>query len=140
MMFTLIFLLLFNMFNYIKLKFCILVNVYLYIYIVVTCKYVPKFPFGNRFRKQGSSKPLGAWMEAFKSLKSLSNTFPGNDTSLHEPTDIWFRFRPSPRAEYTRIRLCKDVLFLRAWFVHVEFKVQNTKQKQKLREQHCLIF
>jgi len=57
---------------------------------------VPKFPFGKRFKKQGSSRPLGAWIDAFNNRKSLSSTLPGNDTSLHEPTDIWFLFRPSP--------------------------------------------
>jgi len=53
-------------------------------------------PFGSRFKKQGSSSPLGACIEAFSDLISASETFPGNDTSLHEPTEIWFLFLPSP--------------------------------------------
>lgn len=62
--------------------------------------YIPKLPFTRRFKKQGSSRPLGAWIDAFNSRKSLSSTLPGNDTSLHEPTDIWFLFRPSPIQGY----------------------------------------
>jgi hypothetical protein len=57
---------------------------------------LPMLPFGSRFRKQGSSSPLGACIEAFSDLMSASETFPGNDTSLHEPTEIWFLFLPSP--------------------------------------------
>ena len=58
--------------------------------------YSPMLPFGSRFKKQGSSSPLGACIEAFSDLISASETFPGNDTSLHEPTEIWFLFLPSP--------------------------------------------
>jgi hypothetical protein len=57
---------------------------------------LPILPFGSRFKKQGSSSPLGACIEAFSDLMSASETFPGNDTSLHEPTEIWFLFLPSP--------------------------------------------
>lgn len=59
-------------------------------------KDLPILPFGSRFKKQGSSSPLGAWIEAFSDLMSASETFPGNDTSLQEPTEIWFLFLPSP--------------------------------------------
>jgi hypothetical protein len=54
------------------------------------------FPLAKRLRKQGSSKPLGAQIEALRDRKSASVTFPGKVTSLQDPTDIWFLFLPSP--------------------------------------------
>lgn len=57
---------------------------------------LPKFPTGSLLRKQGSSRPLGACMEALRARMSDSVTFPGRETSLHDPTEIWFLFLPSP--------------------------------------------
>lgn len=54
------------------------------------------FPAGRLFKKQGSSKPLGAWIDALSDLISASDILPGRDTSLQDPTDIWLRFLPSP--------------------------------------------
>lgn len=56
----------------------------------------PIFPLGSRLRKHGSSRPLGAWMEALSARMSASVTLPGKETSLQEPTEIWLRFLPSP--------------------------------------------
>lgn len=53
-------------------------------------------PDGRRFKKHGSSKPVGATIEAFNCFKSLSVISPGKVTSEQEPTEIWLRLRPSP--------------------------------------------
>lgn len=45
-------------------------------------------PLGIFFKKHGSSRPLGAVMDAFKDLMSASDTLPGSCTSLEEPTEI----------------------------------------------------
>ena len=58
--------------------------------------HTPRFPLLSFLRKQGSSSPDGAVMEALRLLMSFSVTFPGRGTSLLEPTLMVFLFLPSP--------------------------------------------
>lgn len=40
-------------------------------------------------------------MDAFSERISWSETLPGSETSLQDPTEIWFLLRPSPRIALT---------------------------------------
>ena len=67
---------------------------------------MPLLPFGNFFRKHGSSTPEGETIYAFKARKSYSDKFSGRDKSELEPTDME---KVSLQADLHRIHIHLDI-------------------------------